>query len=166
MRPRIPAHLILAAAVCTAIFGCGDSEADEDAVAEAEVLYFEPIGYGRSGTLSDTTEIVLRTEEEWLSYRDSLNPVAPFADVDFTQSVVLLVALPQETSGHSIDFLSVEESDSNAVAHYVVSVPAEDCLTAIADAVPFQAVMVRRTDKPVQFTHELEEYRCTFGRRR
>lgn len=166
MRLRIPVPLIFAAAVLIAFLGCGDSEADEEAEPEAEVLYFEPVGYGRSGALSDTTEIVLRTEEEWQIYRDSLNPVAPFAEVDFSQSVLLLAALPQETSGHSIDFLSVEERDSNAVAHYLVSIPAEDCLTAIADAVPFQVVMVRRTDMPVQFTREIEEYRCTFGRRR
>ena len=163
---RFPALPFLAAAVLIAFLGCVDTEADEDSEPETEVLYFEPIGYGRSGSLSDTTEVVLRSEEAWQTYRDSLNSVAPFVEVDFSQSVVLLAALPQETSGYSIDFLSVEEGDSIAVAHYVVSIPAEDCLTAIATAVPFQAVMVRRTDKPVQFTREVEEYRCTFGRRR
>ena len=148
------------------IQGCGDSDVGAEAEPQSEVLYFEPIGYGQSGSLTDTTETVLRTEEEWAAFRDSLRPIAPFKPVDFSQGVILLVALPQGTSGHIIEFVSVEERDSVTLAEYVVSIPAEDCLTATANAVPFQAVMVRRTDLPVRFKHDTEEYRCTFGPRR
>lgn len=156
---------LIAAVLVLSLSSCGaDSEFEPEP--ESHVLYFEPIGYGQSGTLSDTTEILIRTEEEWAIYRDSLNPIAPFKPVDFTQSVVLLAALPQTTSGQIVDFVTVEERDSVAVAEYIVNIPAEDCLTATAESVPFQAVMVRRTDLPVRFVHETEEFRCTFGRRR
>lgn len=156
---------LFAALVLGLLQGCGGG-ADAETEPPVEVLYFEPIGYGQSGSLTDTTEIVLRTEEEWAAYRDSLRPIASFKPVDFSQSVVLLVALPQATSGHLIEFVGVEERDSVTVAEYVVGVPAEDCLTATAEAVPFQAVMVRRTELPVRFQHKPEEYRCTFGPRR
>ncbi len=164
MRKILPS--LMAAVLVCSIQGCSGTSAEEETEGRSEVLYFEPIGYGQSGTLTDTTEIVLRTEEEWKVYRDSLRPVAPFLPVDFSQGVILLAALPQTTSGHGIDFVTVEERDSVTVAEYVVNMPAEDCLTASAETVPFQAIMVRRTDLPVRFTHETEEYRCTFGIRR
>lgn len=145
--------------------GCVGDE-DIDSAYESEVLYFEQIGYGQRGSLTDSVEIAFRSPQEWAIYRDSLNPTAPFDSVDFEQGIVMLVALPQESSGHSIDFVNIEAYDSFTVAEYVVSAPAEDCLAAFAETVPFTAVMVRRTDNPVRFERETEEYRCTFGRRR
>lgn len=158
--------LLFAAVLFGLIQGCGGSGGDEKSEPQTEMLYFEPIGYGQSGNLTDTTEIVIRTSEEWQTYRDSLNPIAPFKPVDFSQGVIFLAALPQTTSGHIIEFVTVEERDSVTIAEYVVNAPAEDCLTATAEAVPFQAVMVRRTDLPVRFERDTEEYRCTFGPRR
>lgn len=162
---RIFSTSLMAAVLIYSQLGC-DVEIDSDEEARTEVLYFEPIGYGQSGTLTDTTEVIIRSEEEWETYRDSLRPVAPFKPVDFSQSVVMLVALPQTTSGHSIEIVTVEERDSVTVAEYIVSIPSDDCLTASAETVPFQAVMVRRTDLPPRFARETEEYRCTFGPRR
>lgn len=148
------------------VVGCYDDVDEESGPDDPVTLYFEPVGYGQRGTMRDTTEIAIRSEEEWSVYRDSLRPVAPFRPVDFTQGLILLAALPQTTSGHSIDFVAVEEYDSVAVAEYVVSIPAEDCLTASVETVPFQAVFVRLTELPFNFTRDTEEYRCTFGRRR
>lgn len=161
---RLFPRFLFATLLLTMIPGCGGVEAETEP--QSEVLYFEPIGYGQSGSLRDTTEILIRTTDDWDVYRDSLNPIAPFKSVDFSQGVILLAALPQTTSGHIIEFITVEERDSVTIAEYVVNLPAEDCLTATAEAVPFQAVMVRRTDLPVRFVRETEEYRCTFGRRR
>lgn len=151
--------------VCT-MPGCVGNDEGIDTAYGSEVLYFEQIGYGQRGSLKDSTEIALRSPQEWAIYRDSLKPIAPFDSVDFEQGIVMLVALPQESSGHSINFVNIEAHDSVTVAEYVVSAPAEDCLAAFAETVPFTAVMVRRTDNPVRFEREIEEYRCTFGRRR
>lgn len=146
--------------------GCTLEETADEANADTESFYFEPIGYGQRAAIRDTIEVALRDQEAWDGYRDSLNPIAPFRSVDFSQAIVLLVALPQSTSGHSIDFASVDRIDSMVVAEYVVNVPGEDCLVAFSESVPFQAVLVRRTDLPVRFEHTTEEYRCTFGPRR
>lgn len=146
--------------------GCTSEDPSEEIEVESESLYFEPIGYGQRAALSDTLEMAFRSEAAWSVYRDSLNPIAPFDSVDFEQAIVLLVALPQVTSGYSIEFASVDRVDSVVVAEYVVNAPSEDCLTAFAEAVPFQAVLVRRTEMPVEFRHFAEEYRCTFGPRR
>ncbi|MEX1054864.1 MAG: hypothetical protein WED81_02475 [Rhodothermales bacterium] len=142
--------------------GCGKGREEPEAVTITP-LYFEPIGYGQNAALSDTTIIAIRDEATWKAYQDSLRPIAPFDSVDFSQAIVLLSALPQTTSGFIIEFVSVEERDSVTVAEYVVNAPGSDCLTGHTEAVPFQAVLVRRTNLPVQFQAHTEEYRCTFG---
>ncbi len=161
MYARFTALTLLTACI---LAGCGQGDTETDPAPASEVLYFEQIGYGQRGALSDSVELVIRSPEEWAVYRDSLIPTAPFDSVDFAQTVIMLVALPQPTSGYSIEFVTVEDFDSVAVAEYVVSAPADDCLTAFAKSVPFSAIMVRRTEKPVRFERETEEYRCT-GRR-
>lgn len=143
--------------------GCESEQTDEQGGVFEESLYFEPIGYGRRALLTDTVEIAIRSSELWDLYRDSLDSVAPFDSVDFTQAIVLLAALPQTTSGYLIEFVSVDVIDTLVVAEYVVEAPSDDCLTATALTVPFQAVLVRRTDFPVEFRRIDEEYRCTFG---
>lgn len=131
-----------------------------------EPLHFAAIGYGQHGSLADTLEIVIRDEETWAVWQDSLRPMAPFLSVDFSQTIVLLVALPQITSGYAVTFLSLDRTDSEIVAEYLVEIPAEDCLTAAALTVPFQAVLAQPTDLPIRFKRLEEEYRCTFGPRR
>ena len=131
-----------------------------------EPLHFAAIGYGQHGTLKDTLEIVIRDQETWTAWQDSLRPVAPFLPVDFSQVMVLLAALPQTTSGHAVTFLSFDRMDSVIVAEYIVDIPSDDCLTAAAETVPFQAVLVQPTDLPIRFKRLEEEYRCTFGPRR
>lgn len=155
------------AALALTLSACADEGTAGDASPEEGTpLYFEPIGYGHRASLSDTIEVVARDREDWLSIRDSLSPTMPFDSVDFNQAVVLLAALPQTISGYSIEFTSVEERDSVVVAEYLVNAPSDDCLTAFADLVPFQAVLVRRTEQPVEFERVVEEYRCTIGPRR
>jgi len=145
--------------------GCGtESVSVEDPIPEP--LHFAAIGYGQYGSLVDTLEIVIRDQETWAVWQDSLRPVEPFLSVDFSQAMVLLVALPQITSGYGVTFLSLDRMDSEIVAEYLVEIPAEDCLTAAALTAPFQAVLTPPTDLPIRFKRVEEEYRCTFGPRR
>jgi hypothetical protein len=154
------------AALVLLITGCDPQPRSDDFFPDGVALYFEPIGSGHRGALRDSVEIAFHDEEAWGVYRDSLRPVAPFRPVDFDQAIVVLVALPQETSGHSIEIVSVEEVDSVTVVEYFVHAPDDDCLMGVAEAVPFQAVLVRRTELPVTFKRTMEYYRCTFGPRR
>lgn len=158
--------MLSALLLCSTLSAGCSPEAEEETQEEPESLYFEPIGYGQRASISDTLELAFRDHASWVAYRDSLDPIAPFDTVDFSQAIVLLVALPQLTSGHSIEMVSVDRFETHVVAEYVVNIPSEDCLTAYSENVPFQAVLVRRTELPVTFTHTTEEYRCTFGPRR
>ncbi len=146
-------------------FGC-TSEVEEGPEDDGVPLYFEPISTGNRANISDTLELVIRDRESWIPVLDSLRPPTPIDSVDFQQAVLLLAALPQTTSGYSVEFTSVEERDTVVVAEYQVNAPADDCLTAHAEVVPFQVVLVRRTELPVRFERNVVEYRCTFGPRR
>ena len=142
--------------------GCnGAPEAVEEPLPEP--VLFSAIGYGQYASLKDTLEIVIRDQETWAAWQDSLRPVAPFRSVDFSQAMVLLVALPQSTSGYAVSLLSLNRMDTVLVAEYLVEVPSEDCLTAAAESVPFQAALTPATEWPIRFSRLEEEYRCTFG---
>lgn len=157
---------VVVAALVLGVAACSGQGAPGDEDVEGMPLYFEPIGQGLRANLSDTTELVVRDRASWLPISDSLRPSAPFDSVDFDQSVVLIAALPQTTSGYTLEFTSVEERDSVVVAEYLVSAPSDDCLTGHAEVVPFQVIQARRTELPVEFVRSVEEYRCTFGPRR
>jgi len=145
-----------------AITGCLEpAEVDTSTAAEPEVLYFETVGIGQSGRLADTTEVVLRSADEWHVMRDSLRSVEPFRPVDFSQTMLLLAALPQSSGGYRIQFESVEAVADQIVASYVVYAPAPDCLTLMALTLPYQVVAVRRAAGRVSFRRRIELESCS-----
>lgn len=165
--PALPVVIGLIA-LCLSFAACAEEEAQSESVIEGTPLYFEPIGRGHEAALTDSTtmEMVFRQRSGWMEMADSLRPAMPFDSVDFEQAIVLAVAIPQTTSGYSVEFTSVEERDSVVIAEYMINAPSDDCLTTVADVVPFQAVMVRRTELPIRFKSGMQEYRCTIGPRR
>lgn len=125
-----------------------------------ESLYFEAVGAGQAGRLSDTTEVVLRTPDEWIALKDSLRMVAPIPEVDFSQTMLLVAALPQNSGGFRVQFESVEKAGDEILASYVVFAPGSDCLTIMALTLPFQAVAVRKADGEVTFRRRVELESC------
>lgn len=146
--------LLLAAAVA----GC--TERNEEPPPSPVPLSFERIGHGQHADLRDTTEVVIRDSTTWATYRAQLRPYEPFAGVHFDTSMVLLVAIPVRTGGHSIEFEAVEERDDEIVARYEFSVPGNDCMTSMGLSTPFQAVRIPTSDAPVRFERERYAYSC------
>ena len=125
-----------------------------------ESLYFEVVGIGQAGNLSDTTEVVFRTPDEWAPIRDSLTSVEPFRSVDFSQTMIFLAALPQVSGGYRVQFESVEKSGDDILASYVVFAPDTDCLTLMALTLPYQVIAVRRAEGTVTFRRRVEMESC------
>ena len=141
--------------------GCLQSEESSPAtVDEPESLYFESVGIGQAGSLSDTTEVLIRSEEDWQVLRDSLRVVEPFREVDFSQTMLLLVALPQSSGGYRIQMESVDKSDEEILASYAVYAPGPDCLTIMAETLPYQVVAVRRAEGTVRFNRRVIRETC------
>jgi hypothetical protein len=132
--------------------GCqGSPDGDASVDLGVESLYFEPVGMGQAGALSDTTEVVLRSPEQWSAIRDSLRAPEPFRPVDFSQTMLMVAALPQRSGGFRIQFESVEKEGDDIVASYAVYAPAADCITVMGRSLPFQVVAVRVAPGDVTF---------------
>ncbi len=142
------------------LIGCGPAPKDLTEITVSEALAFESLGWGLRANL-DTTEVVIRTAEAWETYQATLHPLQPFSDVDFTQEMVLLAAVPVPTGGYTIAFEVVETANDTLTAQYLVSMPGIDCLTATGDAVVFQAVRLAKTEGAMRWEHTREAYRCT-----
>lgn len=151
----------LAALVLALILtGCG---ADSEILTEGDYLFFERVGIGQAGSVTDTTEWVLRDSVAWSEAQAKLRPLAPFETVDFSQEAVIVVAIPTESGGYHIEVESVEEMPDHVLVSYLFHKPALDCITLAALALPFQAVSVRRfEDKPVRFERREQDYECTW----
>lgn len=163
-----PLRALLLAVVCS-LAGClspnrpAASVTDAEAAAgESEFLVFDRLALGQTGSFTSPVERVYRDEDSWRAAMDSLRiNVAP-PPVDFTQSMVVLLALPQESGGYSIEVQAVEARKEGLLVEYELSVPAEDCIPIVGAALPFQAVTVRRADGPVTFVRKDFRYECTW----
>jgi hypothetical protein len=142
--------------------GCRRGPEAEVVVEDTEFLPFENIGIGPNGTLTDTTEVVLRTEAEWDAYRSRLHSVGPFKKVDFSQEMVALIAVPSPSGGYGVEVESVEKKGDTITVSYVIFGPDRDCIPVEGRAVPYQAVKVRRAGGTVRFVHRTETLPCTF----
>ncbi|MFT4603857.1 MAG: hypothetical protein ACI9W4_000573 [Rhodothermales bacterium] len=159
--PRVKNLLLLFAAFgLVLITGCG---ADSDILSEGDYLFFEAVGIGQSGSVTEVAEWVLRDSVAWVEAQTQLRPLAPFQSVDFTQSVVVVIAIPTDSGGYHIEVESVEEMEDHVLVSYLFHKPALDCITLSALAVPFQVVEVKRfEDKEVRFEHREQKYECTW----
>lgn len=139
---------------------CGE---DSEIVSEGVVLFFEPVAIGQAGSAQDTLEVVVRDSLAWVDASRQLRPLAPYKRVDFSQSVVVAVAIPTESGGYHVEVQSVEDMGDEVVVTYLFHEPARDCITLAALALPFQVVSVRRfDDKPVRFERATQRYECTW----
>lgn len=145
--------------------GCLPAEDDfEEVSLDFTGVYFEAIGQGHYAEVNDTLEVVIDDSVTWNEYQDMLPTPLPFREVDFEQTRVFVVAFPVSSGGHNVVFESVEESAETIVASYRVGVPGTDCRIIEGMAVPFQAVVVTRTNdtpKEVIFERRSEIDPCT-----
>jgi protease stability complex PrcB-like protein len=140
--------------------GCGP---DSEVVSEGEYLYFEPIGMGQAGALTEVGEWVVRDSVSWVESSDLLSPLAPFKPVRFDQTVVVAVAIPEESGGYHVEIESVERTGEGILITYLLHEPAGDCITLVAPALPFQVVAVRRFEEEnVTFVRRTQNYECTW----
>ncbi len=159
MRNLPPLLVALVALVPFILTGCQSDETVPDLTVEA--LYFEPIGTGYRAQVSDTTELVFRTREEWESFLPVLEPMAAFADSDFEQTMIVVAVVPAFSGGYTVEFEAIEEIGEEVVATYGVGEPGFDCVAISALTQPFQVVAVRRSDKPVRFVRHSRPETCS-----
>lgn len=141
--------------------GCAPEPAEEtDDEPLHESLFFTTLVRGTDSALRDTLQVVLRSPQEWDSFRRDLYVFEPPRSVDFDQAMLVAVALPVDTGGYMLDVESVEYSPDSVYISYTVYEPGGDCLNVEAAVTPFHVVEVRRVDEPVKFSGRREYVFC------
>ena len=125
------------------------------------VLYFEAIGMGQYGSIRDTTEVVYRDEASFRTVLDKLTLLAPLREIDFSQVMVGLVAMPTNSGGYVVEVKSVEKTGDDISINYELTIPGPDCITLDALSLPFQLVVIQQSDGAVSFERDETTYRCT-----
>ncbi len=127
-----------------------------------EPILFESLGTGQSATFeADTTEVIVRSREEWEEIKDKMRPPQPFRDVDFDEDVVIVLARQASTGGYSVDVQRVDRIGEEIVVQYVLGVPEDECITTQGRTTPFRAVAFERVeDAEIRFESRRQTYRC------
>lgn len=155
LRPLLT--LLLCCSLVGLMAGCGEEEPTP------EPILFESLGTGQSATFeADTTEVVVRTEEEWEAIREQMRPPQPFPPVDFDEDMVVVLARQARSGGYSVDVRRVERVGDEVVVRYVWGVPEDDCITIRGETTPFRVVAFERVeDADVRFEARRQIYRCS-----
>lgn len=141
--------------------GCRSEPDSEVTVDEGELLVFDTVARGQSASTRDTLEVIIRSADEWSRVSDQFQPVNPFPDIDFSQTMVGLVSIPANSGGYSIDVESVELVDSTLEIAYVLNVPGSSCITPQALAEAYQVITIRQADfSDTEFTRRTDAYSC------
>jgi len=130
---------------------------------QPEPIPFESLGTGQSATFdADTTEVVVRSEEEWEAIRGEMRPPQPFRSVSFDDDMVVVLARKARTGGYSVDVRRVYRLGDEVVVQYVLGVPEDDCIITQGETTPFRAVAFDRVDDAeVRFESRRQTYRCS-----
>ncbi|MCY4158465.1 MAG: hypothetical protein OXF48_02505 [Bacteroidetes bacterium] len=127
----------------------------------AELIPYAPLGRGLQGSLDTTTIQVISDADIWTAYTDSLQPLVPFKAVDFQLETILLAAVKVHSGGYDLRFEPIESLRDTVVATYRLFSPGEDCRPSFAPGIPFEAIRIPRTLRPVRFVQVVEEVDCS-----
>lgn len=134
----------------------------EDIPDTSELLYFEPIGMGQRGMGREPVEEIVRTASAWDSLQVLVQPLEDFKPVDFNQQMVVVVGVPSEQGGFTLEVESVVADHDTITVSYVVHQPKDDCISPVTEALPFQAVAVRAAEGVTVFERRIQRYSCEF----
>ena len=154
--------LFLITTISSLLFiGCSSQPEMDTDIEETEALYFEVIGQGASSQFTDTTQVVLKDQQAWEDYQQYMKTVIPFPEIDFSQLMVVVVAVPVPMLGISIQIQSIERINEDVVVNYQMGIPGSDCRGNDNPTTPFQVVMLPQATGNFQFESTTDEYQCT-----
>lgn len=121
------------------------------------LVTFETLSSGDSSGVETPINGVISEQAQWQSLWDHHNagrfPVPELPVVDFTtQRVVALFAGTKSTAGYQLDVVSVTESATEVVVHFVENLPTTDDFVAAVLTQPHQIFVIPLSPKPVVFS--------------
>ena len=143
------------------VAGCGSQPEMDTDIEVTEAVYFEVIGQGTSSSFTDTTQVVIKDLDSWNNYEANMKPVIPFPEIDFSQLMVIAIAVPVPITGVSVQVQSVERIGDDVVIDYQMGYPGDDCRPIDQQAIPYQVIMLPKTEANYRFSSTTEKYDCT-----
>ena len=130
---------------------------EENACPPDEVLNFTSLHRSSYEGLEDAQTRVVEDAQSWMAlWREMTRdrqPAPPTPTVNFENEMVLAAFLGQRsTGGHSIEITQVEIKDCTMLVTVERSSPPPGGMVTMAFTQPSHAVIVARTDLPVEFT--------------
>ena len=143
--------------------GCASDKGSRQDEVESmpSAVVIETLGTGFTGSIRDTTEAVYRSRSAWNKVAATLTPLKEFPEIDSSQVMVVLVAIPTSSGGYSVEFKTAEATDDEIIITYELGVPGYDCITTAALSLTFQAATVPRSNLPVRVVRENAYYSCS-----
>lgn len=160
---RLSIALLVAAAP-----GCAPaSEPPPSAASATSVPTDQPATRLLSSVISGYTEPaeeVIRDPAAWASAWRRLhdaNPATALPEVDFGQSMVVLLALGERSSGgHAVRFDELSREGDTATVRYTVTSPGPNCMSTQAITSPVDVVRVARVPGTVRFERRMVQQAC------
>ncbi len=144
--------MVLFVAWMSALISCATSSARLKQAEEGVSLEMTPIVL--SGIRPSEVPVgshVFNSDSEWNDFW-SKHSFRPAPDIDFDKYTLLLVFLGREPNpGYSISITEAREHTDKVVVHVIQTHPAPDMMYAQVIVYPYDAVLIPKTEKPVQF---------------
>jgi len=120
---------------------------------------FSTVAKGSSSGISESTQIVIRTRDEWVAFwrRHTRNQVDPPAapPVDFSRDMVVGIFLGERgTGGYAIELTKVERDGSHLRISYRSQTPDSGAMLTQVLTQPYHLIKLSRDDGPLIFSRE------------
>jgi PrcB C-terminal len=159
-----PSQVIAAAILIALASGCATqaSRAQELAMNRLDV---GATPFALTSGLVESGEFVVRDPATWEDVWNRINmrrrPIPPTPNVDFTERMILVVALGQQRSGgYRVTVESTRLEDRTIVVTSKREEPGAGCIVTSSLTQPLDIVIVPRHDEPVVFHSELVQTPC------
>jgi hypothetical protein len=128
-------------------------------------VQFETVASGTTSGITERKQIAIKSESEWIStwnmLNSSVNPVPPIPNVDFTQSMVILVTMGERTTaGYRVEITDITKETEGLLVKVVETSPGKGCVVPQVITRPYQIVVLERSEEAVIFNTQAVVKNC------
>ncbi|CAN5722221.1 hypothetical protein BH23GEM9_BH23GEM9_12820 [soil metagenome] len=158
---------VLAAVTAATLLACGSETSGPEMPSAATTVTMEDIvtlqtawsGYESPARLLITSET--QWAEAWARIYSNISPVPVRPAVDFSQNVIVLVAMGQRpTTGYSVNITETRVHGNSLYVRVTERLPGPSCGTGQALTAPVHAVQVPRQSGGAQFIVDRQTFSC------
>ncbi len=128
---------------------------------------FEQVLYVETSDFSESSQEIIRTEEEWCKFWERLYETkCDTSLIDFEKDSVLYVALGQRTNTcYGIEITSISRTENKLQVFYDEIVPGQSCVCGDMIVTPLDAVKIENANyegvEEVEFIHHIRILNCS-----